>query len=547
MKLSLQHVLSAAMVIACAGAAVKAQDFSLRAEQVLVVYDDRIPDSLAVAEYYVGSAKVPGGAGGLVGSRPGVQVMNLNASGAPLANTPDITYAAFKPSFRTPIRQWLVANDPLGRVRCIVLTKGLAHRVQDSDAPTIGDDPLHNVEELSNGDLTCASVDSELTLLQLNLDLNENGNRGDSFADGMIINPYHNQSLPVNAWNTRQRRNLRQFDWLFTATAGTGVLARSRTIPTVQVLTPGDMFLVCRLDGNTVADVFAMIDRARANVVNTDTAVVMLDDSRSNGIADPAANGELDNDDFSDGVDSYLRIGDDDERTRDQFRADGRFAAANIVYDAGNGPTGFLVGPRIDFGGGTVVNGPVVLVGTDGSNTGGTVPGNAGHDLPLSINWGPMGTYTSIESYNGRGLNGLGPMFNQSQIADALSIAGGATFAIGNVYEPYAMTVPDCEVIGRNFYRGRLSWAETAWSSLPVISWQQIVIGDPLARVVLSCQDIDGDGVWTIEDLYAFEGSGAAARSLDLNRSGTVDDTDRRLLDPSPRPADHVDMAGGQR
>lgn len=545
MRLWLQHGLAAA-ALACAAAVARAQDFSLRPEQVLVVYDSRSADSLAVAEYYAGSAKVPGGTGGLAGSRPGVRVMNLSAT-PQQSDAPDLSYTQFKSALRTPIRAWLISNDPLGQVRCIVLTKGIAHRVDDTDFGGIGDDPLHNVDELSNGDLTCASVDSELTLLQLNLDSGENGNRGDSYADGMIINPYHNQSLPINAWNTRQRRNSRTFDWQFATTEGTGIIAKSRTVPSVQVLGPGDIYLVCRLDGNTLADVFAMIDRARSNVVNVDTAVVMLDESRSDGVANQGPNTELDNDDFNDGVTSFLRIGDDDERTRDQFLADGRWPAANIVYDAASAPAGFMVGPRIDFGGGIVVSGPIMLVGTDGSNTAGTVPGNSGHDLPLSLNWGPMGCYTSVESYNGRAFHGLGPRFNQSQIADALSVAGGATFAIGNVYEPYAASVPDCEVIARNFYRGRLSWAEAAWSSIPALSWQQVVVGDPLARVVLSCQDIDGDGVWTIDDLYAWEGSGPVAHVRDVNRSGAADDTDRRLIDPSPRPMDHVDMAGGQR
>ena len=75
------------------------------------------------------------------------------------------------------------------------------------------------------------------------------------------------------------------------------------------------------------------------------------------------------------------------------------------------------------------------------------------NDLPLSIAWGPMGCYTSIESYNGRQFQGLTPMFNQSQIADALSVAGGATVAIGNVCEPYAATVPGAYPIARNLHR----------------------------------------------------------------------------------------------
>ncbi|HZW06545.1 MAG TPA: hypothetical protein VFF65_05430, partial [Phycisphaerales bacterium] len=482
MRSPVQFGAAAAIIASCAGAAA-AQDHSLRPEQVLVVYDQRIASSLAVAEYYAGSAKVPGGAGNLAGVHPGVKVIDMGFWG-PVAMTPDITYTQFKASFRTPLRTWLNTNDPLGRIRCIVLTKGIPHRIQDTDSPVIGDDPLNNVTEFSAGDVTCASVDSELSLLQLNLDNGENGNRGDSFADGMIANPYHDQSLPINAWPTRQRRNNRFFDWQLIASHGTGVVALSRTVPSVQVLTPGDIYLVCRLDGHTVADVFAMIDRAQQNVVNADTAVMVLDESRSNGVADASPNTELDNDDVNDGVTSYMHIGDDYERTRDQLLADGRVATANIVYNKDAAPAGYIVGPRINYGGGIVVADPVTLLSSEASNTLGAPPGNSGQTLPLSFNWGPMGCYTSIESFNGRQFLGLSAWLGQSSIADALSVAGGATFAVGNVYEPYAFTMPDSEVIARNFYRGRLSWVEAAWSSMPALSWQQIVVGDPLARVV---------------------------------------------------------------
>ncbi|HYD00159.1 MAG TPA: hypothetical protein VEB22_02950 [Phycisphaerales bacterium] len=545
MRSHLQSVATAAAIAGWAGTAA-AQDHTLRPEQVLVVYDQRIASSLAVAEYYAGSAKVPGGAGNLPGVHPGVKVIDMGFWG-PVAMTPDITYTQFKASFRTPLRTWLNTNDPLGRIRCIVLTKGIPHRIQDTDSPVIGDDPLNNINEFSAGDVNCASVDSELSLLQMNLDNGENGSRGDSYADGMIINPYHDQSLPINAWPTRQRRNTRLFDWLLVTSPGTGVVARSRTVPSVQVLSPGDIYLVCRLDGHTVADVFAMIDRAQQNVVNADAAVMVLDESRSNGAADTFPNAELDNDDINDGATSYMRIGDDFERTRDQFLVDGRLAPTNILYNKDAAPAGYIVGPRINYGGGIVVSEPVAFVSSEATNTLGPPPGTSGQTLPLSFNWGPMGCYSSIESFNGRQFLGLSAWLGQSSIADALSVAGGAAFAVGNVYEPYAFTMPDSEVIARNFYRGRLSWAEAAWSSLPAISWQQIVVGDPLARVVLSCQDIDGNALWDANDLYAWEGTGVTARTRDVNRSGAADDADRRLVDPSPRPMDHVDMAGGQR
>ncbi|MFN7021865.1 MAG: hypothetical protein ACK4WH_11130, partial [Phycisphaerales bacterium] len=42
----------------------------LKESHVLVLYDSRIADSRAVAEYYAGSQKVPGGTGGRPGGPP---------------------------------------------------------------------------------------------------------------------------------------------------------------------------------------------------------------------------------------------------------------------------------------------------------------------------------------------------------------------------------------------------------------------------------------------------------------------------------------------
>ena len=66
------RVISAVCALATFAGSASAQ---LRPEEVLVVYDSRLADSLAVAEQYAGSARVPGGVGGLAGARPGVRVV----------------------------------------------------------------------------------------------------------------------------------------------------------------------------------------------------------------------------------------------------------------------------------------------------------------------------------------------------------------------------------------------------------------------------------------------------------------------------------------
>lgn len=531
----------AAMLIASASAHAQ-----LTTEQVLVIYDSRINDSLLVAEHYAGSQAVPGGQGNRPGTRPGVRTVNLATLGAPVASNPTLTPADFQTRLRAPLQSHLNAADPRGQIRCLVLTKGLSHRVDDFNITGLGDDPLTTGTQLEGGDASFASVDSELTLLQTDLNIGpagvESGRAGDSYSDGLIVNPYHNQTLPINAWSTRNRRTTRTLSQVGNG-LGPGILWRSVTTPATQVLSPGDLYLVCRLDGNTVADVRAMLDRSAAQrtLLDVNTQRAVLDDSRSDGVANSAPNGEIDNDALSDQLGNrYLYLGDDYEQTRNLLQTDGRVNPANIVYDANNATSNYLVGPRINFGFGIVVTGQLFMLASDGANSGGSPVGPAGRNLAASFNFGPLATVTTIESYNGRALNGLATLFDQGQASDA--IAAGASLAIGNVWEPFAFSIPDNFVIARNLYLGNLTWAEAAWSSIPAISWQQVVIGDPLARVARTSEDRNANNAVTVDDLYTWE-----AAPADINRSNVADSTDRRLVETAVRGFDAVDMAMRQR
>lgn len=495
----------------------------LRPDEVLVVYDSRIADSLAVAEYYAGSAKVPGGAGGLPGVRPGVRVMNLNGLAA--VTTPgDIEYGQFAPRLRDPIRGYLTANGLSKRVRCLVLTKGLPHRVRDSDNPTVGDFPGNVGGELVANDMTCASVESELTLLWQDLTTGEAGGSSDSKSDGCIINPYWKASQPISTFTNVNNEVAKSF-----TAVGTGPLWNtSGTVTSPTRLSAGDIYLVCRLDGRTVQDVRGMIDRAQGVVVNTRTTTLILDESDSNGITDINGNGEFDN---VNSTFSSLWDSDDYERTRDVMIADNRWAAAMIRYNALSPFNQFFVGPRIEWMAGTMapVTDPVILLAHYGLNHTGqpltTASVRGGEVYPLSFHYAPGAVFNSLESFNCRDFGGLGTLSfaRQGQAADF--IQAGGTFAVGNVWEPLADTVPDNRYLAQNFLLGNLSWAEAAWSAVPALSWMQIVIGDPLARMDRSSEDITGDGRITIADLYAWESTPA-----DINGSGAADAADRAIL-----------------
>ena len=306
--------------------------------------------------------------------RPGVLVMNLANSGAPVAAAGDIAYTDFPVKIRNPIRSYLIVNNLTQRVRCLVMTRGLPHRMQDSDVPAIGDDPASLVDEFNASDVTCASVDSELTLLWIDLNAGENGGAADSKDDGCILNPYWRASLPIGSFTNVNNRAAKTFTasgpgpvWML---GGTGA----------SKLTAGDMLLVTRLDGRSLADVRGMIDRAQNLIYNVNTANVILDESGSDGVADAAANSELDNQ----GSLPALRSGDDYERARDyMLNTDKRFAPGVIHYDVLQDAAHFFVGPRIDFQGqGMLVTGPVALLATYGSNHAGTFPTTAGGQRP---------------------------------------------------------------------------------------------------------------------------------------------------------------------
>lgn len=531
--------------LVCAMGALVASDAAradLRESQVLVLYDARVPDSEAVAEHYAGSANVPGGAGGMVGVHPGVRALDIStlpgAGTAPMG--PTVSYADFIAKLRDPLRAYLSQTDPSRRVRCLVMTKGLPHRIQDlGPNPNAGDQPAQAAALINAGNLTYASVDSELTLLWQSLSANEQGNGADSKADGGVLNPYFKSSQTLTAYSSVHIAEAKN---LLTVPGNIGILWRA--LPSGPTgLTPGDIYLVCRLDGNSVGDVIDAIDRAQGVVVDLDHSVMVLDESASNGVQNVSdTDGELDND----GPVVFTNAGDDYEQTRDLLQSDGRFAPANINYNKWATAEQFIVGPRLDFGGGVVEPGDVLLLATYGANHSGVpgTPGNAGTQYPRSFFYAPGAVFNTIESYNGRSFGGigLGPV-PQGQLADF--IGSGGTFGLGHVWEPFSFSVPDNLAIVRNFYLGSLTWGEAAYTALPMLSWQQVVVGDPLAKVRRLQEDINVDQRTDVEDLYSWYSS--PTRPRDLNRDGRTDRADVELLIRSVRGNESGNMRVGER
>jgi len=66
----------------------------------------------------------------------------------------------------------------------------------------------------------------------------------------------------------------------------------------------------------------------------------------------------------------------------------------------------------------------------------------------------------------------------------------GAAVTVGNVYEPYLHLSHNFGMIQNRLLEGH-TWVEACWMSIPVASWQAVVLGDPLYRPFLR---IDGTG-----------------------------------------------------
>ena len=58
----------------------------------------------------------------------------------------------------------------------------------------------------------------------------------------------------------------------------------------------------------------------------------------------------------------------------------------------------------------------------------------------------------------------------------------GATGASGHVDEPYLIMTPRPELVLPAYYSGR-NLAESFYMGIPGLSWMNVVVGDPLARL----------------------------------------------------------------
>jgi uncharacterized protein (TIGR03790 family) len=108
-------------------------------------------------------------------------------------------------------------------------------------------------------------------------------------------------------------------------------------------------------------------------------------------------------------------------------------------------------------------------------------------------------------------------------------VSRGVTATVGNVYEPYLEYLHRPDLLFEALARGE-DLADAAYYALPVLSWQSIVIGDPLYRpfaVPLSAQTSDLSklpqqlaGYAVIRRMIALDAAGRLADAIEAGKEG---------------------------
>ncbi len=304
----------------------------------------------------------------------------------------EIDRAVFDKTIRLPILQCLVNGNLRDRILYLVLTKGVPLKVRGGSQQN-----------------TQASVDSELTLLYHDL-------LGiPRLLEGKVLNPY----FVRNAGGKFVRFSHREFP----------------------------IYLVTRLDGYDMADITALVDRARS----------------------PSPSGQF-----------VLDLNENDNLMGNDWLREAavRLKASGIPDSRINLDTTpvFLVGQK-----------QVLGYASWGSND------HADHSRFLGNTWVNGALLVEFVSSDGRTFQRPPKKWNigkwsdppstffdgspQSLIADY--IHEGVTGAAGNVYEPYLDACARPQVLLPAYVRG-LNLAESFWAAIPFLSWQTVVVGDPL-------------------------------------------------------------------
>ena len=314
----------------------------------------------------------------------------------------------FERTIQNPIRVWLARTGAQDRILYVVLTKGI---------------PLRIAGQGGGRTTTIASVDSELTLLYRRM-------------TGQAVSPAGNVPNPY-----------------FLAD---GQPASARRFSHVAQ----DIFLVTRLDGFSVADVKALIDRGMA----PSTAGRVVLDQRA-GISDKP------NEWLAAAAKKLEAQGQGERVVLEQTSrlVEGQKDVLGYYSWGSNDPSFAARAPAVGFAPGALA---ALFVSTDARTF--TEP---------PAEWKP-GPWESKQSYHAGS--------PQSLTGDL--VRAGVTGAAGYVNEPYLDTSIRPDILFPAYFAG-FNLAEAFYLALPALSWQSVIVGDPLcapfARTTVPAAELD--------------------------------------------------------
>src|ERR1051326_8233345 len=240
--------------------------------EVLVVVNTNSPDSIAIGSFYTNL-------------HPAVRMVTIGTT-----TSDSIQRPSFISEIRDPIRSYLNSTPGLAtQIVSIVTTRGIPFLL--SDPPGTGG----NFDTFNQGLASIACLDADLTLLWQNMVA------GNTFsnafpANNIIFNPYFGVLTNIGLFSRGNIETLKNWSAVvnsggslvfesvsnpFTGTNAFGFDTKNSE-PAANQLTPGDMYLVTRLSGYSVADVSNALVRAQHVAIGKDTDVVVLDGDLNN-------------------------------------------------------------------------------------------------------------------------------------------------------------------------------------------------------------------------------------------------------------------------
>lgn len=397
--------------------------------ELLVVANSDDPDSMELADYYMSPTT-------------GRAIHPQRRLDLPLGSGvgETVTRSFYEDSIREPIRGWIADRGLVDTLRYIVLLKGVPHRISGADN---------------------ASVDSELCLI------NED--------------PLEGGGYPKGGWIYSGPGNLDTGTGGFYDSGEAQFSPNTFTVshdPTYEDPGSGDeteytlSYLVGRISAYTYEEAHDIIDRSlQADTSGTGWAVI--DSSNGNFAGNPQ---NL----YDTMVDSVFIYPGYSYESLDSLEELLVSAGMNVFADV---TTERIISGSASLPGG-FSNSVIAYTGWGVNHSGGSWP-NGNEYILKDLGWDylPGACFMSYESYNGwdhddsDGITRNG----QGQICDFLRMGG--TVAIGNAWEPYTIGVGDERIVMSRYLVEGDNWIESTYKGLRLLSWMEVVVGDPLCKV----------------------------------------------------------------